>query len=63
MIPSSRRTRWQANLRILEIDQNKTVPYVPCSHPFVERPIVTIRREFLDHVPFWKLCGGFWAGF
>jgi transposase InsO family protein len=27
--------RWQANLRILEIDELKTVPYVPCSHPFV----------------------------
>jgi hypothetical protein len=39
--------RWQANLRILEIDELKTVPYVPCSHPFVERLIGTIRREFL----------------
>ena len=46
--------RWQANLRILEIDEIKTVPHVPCSHPFVERPIGTIRREFLDHVPFWN---------
>ena len=43
-----------ANLRILEIDELKTVPYVPCSHPFVERIIGTIRREFLDHVPFWN---------
>jgi transposase InsO family protein len=46
--------RWQANLRILEIDELRTVPYVPCSHPFVERLIGTIRREFLDHVPFWN---------
>ena len=46
--------RWQANLRILEIDELKTVPYVPCSHPFVERRIGTIRREFLDQVPFWN---------
>src|SRR6516162_7362546 len=38
--------QWQANLRILEIDELKTVPYVPCSHPFVERLIGTIRREF-----------------
>ena len=46
--------RWQANLRILEIDEPKTVPHVPCSHPFVERLIGTIPREFLDHVPFWN---------
>jgi putative transposase len=46
--------RWRANLRILEIDELKTVPHVPWSHPFVERLIGTIRREFLDHVPFWN---------
>ena len=46
--------RWQANLRILEIDEIKTVPHVPLSHPFVERLIGTMRREFLDHVLFWN---------
>ena len=46
--------RWKANLRILEIEEIKTVPYVPMSHPFVERLIGTIRREYLDHVPFWN---------
>ena len=46
--------RWQANLRILEIQEIKTVPYVPLSHPFIERVIGTIRREFLDHVFFWN---------
>jgi transposase InsO family protein len=45
--------RWKANLRILEIKELKTVPYVPLSHPFIERLIGTLRREFLDHVPFW----------
>ena len=45
--------RWKANLRILEIQEIKTVPHVPLSHPFVERLIGTIRREFLDQVPFW----------
>jgi transposase InsO family protein len=46
--------RWRANLRILEIDEIKTVPHVPLSHPFVERVIGTMRREFLDHVLFWN---------
>lgn len=36
------------------IDEIKTVPHVPQSHPFVERLIGTIRREFLDHVLFWN---------
>jgi transposase InsO family protein len=46
--------RWRANLRVLEIEEVKTVPHVPLSHPFVERLIGTLRREFLDHVPFWS---------
>ena len=46
--------RWHAHLRVLEIDEIKTVPYVPMSHPFVERLIGTMRREFLDHVLFWN---------
>ena len=46
--------RWAANLRILEIDEIKTVPHVPLSHPFVERLIGTARREFLDPVLFWN---------
>jgi putative transposase len=31
----------------------KTVAYVPLSHPFVERLIGTIRREYLDRTLFW----------
>jgi len=46
--------RWKANLRILDVDEIKTVPLVPLSHPFVERLIGTIRRDFLDQVPFWN---------
>jgi len=46
--------RWHAHLRVLEIDEIKTVPYVPMSHPFVERLIGTMRREFLDHMLFWN---------
>ena len=45
--------QWQANLRILDIKEIKTVPYVPLSHPFVERLIGTIRRECLDRTLFW----------
>lgn len=44
---------WNANLRILEVTQVKAVPYAPLSHPFVEGLIGTIRREYLDQVPFW----------
>ena len=43
----------QANLRVLEVKEIKTVPYVPISHPFVERLIGTVRREYLDRILFW----------
>ena len=46
--------QWQANLRIFEIEEIKTVPYTPISHPFVERLIGTIRREYLDKTLFWN---------
>jgi transposase InsO family protein len=46
--------RWQANLRVLDVDEVKTVCGVPVSHPFVERLIGTVRREFLDHILFWN---------
>ena len=39
--------RWQANLRVLEIDEIKTVPHVPMSHPFAERLIWTAKRRHL----------------
>jgi len=32
--------QWSANLRILDVTEVKTVPYVPLSHPFVERLFV-----------------------
>ena len=46
--------RWLANLRVLEIEEIKSVPYAPVSHPFIERLIGTIRREHLDRVFFWN---------
>jgi len=51
--PLYRFHQWQANLRVLEVTAIKTVPYVPLSHPFVERLIGTIRREYLDRTLFW----------
>ncbi|TMH36871.1 MAG: transposase, partial [Betaproteobacteria bacterium] len=38
----------------LEIEEIKSVPYAPVSHPFIERLIGTIRREHLDRVFFWN---------
>ncbi len=52
--PLFRFHRWLANLRVLEIDEVKSVPYVPVSHPFIERLIGTVRREYLDRVFFWN---------
>jgi transposase InsO family protein len=52
--PLFRCRRWRVNLRILEIQEIKSVPYTPCSHLFIERLIGTLRREFLDHGFFWN---------
>jgi transposase InsO family protein len=46
--------RWQANLRILGVNEIKSIPAVPVSNPFIERLIGTVRREFLDHILFWN---------
>jgi putative transposase len=51
--PLYRFHQWQANLQILEVTEIKTIPYVPLSHPFVERLIGTVRRELLDRTLFW----------
>jgi len=46
--------RRQANLRILGVEAVQTVPMVPWSHPFVERLIGSLRREYLDQLLFWN---------
>ena len=46
--------RWQANLRILEIKEIKSVPGTPVSHPFIERVIKSVRTEYLDHLLFFN---------
>jgi transposase InsO family protein len=52
--PLFRIHRWLANLRVLEIEEIKSVPYACASHPFVERLIGTIRcetwRQHYNHV-------------
>ena len=55
--PLFRFHRWKANLRILDVTEIKSVPYVPISHPFIERAIGTIQREYPDHAPFWNSLG------
>jgi hypothetical protein len=52
--PIFKHHRWQATLRILDVDEVKTVPYTPLSHPFVERTIGTVRREVLDQTLIWN---------
>ena len=52
--PLFRFYRWKANLRILEIDEIKSIPFTPISHPYIERLIGTVRREFLDQTLFWN---------
>jgi len=51
--PLYRFHQWKANLRVLEVTEIKTVPSAPLSHPFVERLIGTVRREYLDRILFW----------
>ena len=52
--PLSRFHPWCANLRVLQVTEVKSVPYVPLSHPFVERLIGTLRRECVDQLLFWS---------
>ena len=45
--------RWKANIRVLDVEEIKSIPHVPMSHAFVERLIGSVRRELLDHTFFW----------
>ncbi len=53
--PLFRYRRWQANLRVLDIHEVKTLPYAALSQPFVERLIGTLRRAYLDPFFFWNI--------
>jgi putative transposase len=52
--PLFRFHRWLANLRVLEVNEIKSIPCTPCSHAFIERLIGTIRREYLDQILLWN---------
>ena len=47
--------RWNANLRVLEIEEIKSLPHIPMSHPFIERIIGSVRRALLDQTLFWTV--------
>src|SRR5260370_42431627 len=51
--PLYRFHQWQANLRILEVIEIRSIPNVPLSHPFEERLIGTLRPGNLGHLVFW----------
>ena len=56
--PLYRFHQWQANLRILEVTEIKSIPYVPLSHPFVERLIGSFVEDNKSAVLLrFPLCG------
>jgi len=46
--------RWPAHWRLLQVAAMQTVPFVPVSHPCVERLIGILRRAYWDWVYFWN---------
>ena len=53
--PMFRYHRLQANLRILEIEEIKSIPYTPTSHPFIER-LISNRVEERSVGNIWNIC-------
>jgi len=45
---------WKINLSEWGIDELKSVPSIPWSHPFVERLIKSVRNKYLDNLLFWN---------
>ena len=52
--PLFRFHRRLANLRIIEVEEIRSVPNAPTPHPLNEQLIGTIRREYMDHTFFWN---------
>ena len=53
---TTRSSGFIAGERICEFttSRNSSLPFVPRSHPFIERLIGTLRREYLDQIFFWN---------
>lgn len=49
------RSRSPIPISPLEIEEIKSIPFTPISHPYVEQIIGTIRRECLDQTLFWNV--------
>ena len=45
---------WAPLLEALRINPIQSIPLIPVSHPFVERLIGSVRREYLDQLFFWN---------
>lgn len=52
--PLFRSHRWKNDLEWYDVDEVKSVPFIPFSHPYIERLIGTIRRDFTDRTLFWS---------
>ena len=52
--PLFRFLQWKRNMNVMGIEEIRSLPFIPTSHPFVERPILTFRNEFLDRILFWN---------
>jgi transposase InsO family protein len=52
--PLFRFHRWRINLRVLEVDEIKTILSTPRSQAFVERLIGALRRQYMDRTILWN---------
>jgi putative transposase len=52
--PLFRSLLWKINIEEWGIDEVKSVPHQPWTHPFIERLIKSVRNEYLDRLFFWN---------
>jgi len=45
---------WGVNLDLYGIEELKSIPFIPQSHPYIERAIGTVRQEFTNKIGFWS---------